>query len=353
MRPIIYQSIQFKTTTSPLRYSTSRSPLRRGFLLIWLVLACFALSPPAQAQLPNIFAADNPGGSVNSGGANIAYLQNTTGSDVTLTLDGNTITTKANRLNIFDRSSGTWVEKVILNQQSQPISIAGGSTSTLLNGLQVYYKLEDLTASSGTSLTLTNHGTVTFTAGKVNNAANFVSASSQYLSHANATAYQMGTGDFSYAFWVKFTIFTEKGIVDYGQSGASTGWAIDTIPLGGAAAGFQVSLSDGSTAPNYPYFNSTHMWNDGQWHLVVVTCSRSGNMVLYVDNSIDGSHSVTTNPGSVNSTNGFSLGANYAGGVLFDGSIDEFGLWNRVLTSTEIGHLWNGGAGTTYPFTGL
>src|SRR5437870_2051315 len=98
------------------------SPLRRGFLLIWLVLACFALSPPAQAQLPNIFAADDPSGSVNSGGANIAYLQNTTGSDVTLTLDGYTITTKANRLNIFDRSSGTWVEKVILDQQSQPTS---------------------------------------------------------------------------------------------------------------------------------------------------------------------------------------------------------------------------------------
>src|SRR5437870_9156416 len=155
------------------------SPLRRGFLLIWLVLACFALSPPARAQLPNIFAADNPSGSVNSGGANIAYLQNTTGSDVTLTLDGNTITTKANRLNIFDRSSGTWVEKVILYQQSQPISIAG--RSTLLNGLRVYYKLGDLTDSSGNSLTLTNHGGVTFTAGKVNNAANFVSASSRYL----------------------------------------------------------------------------------------------------------------------------------------------------------------------------
>src|SRR6266513_3307195 len=119
----MYHPIQFKTVTPPVRYSTGRSLLRRGFLLISLVLACLALSPPAQAQLPNIFAADNPSGSVNSGGANIAYLQNTTGSDVTLTLDGNTITIKANRLNIFDRSSGTWMlRKVILNQQSQPVS---------------------------------------------------------------------------------------------------------------------------------------------------------------------------------------------------------------------------------------
>src|SRR5436190_16467549 len=119
----MYKPIQFETTTASGRYSTRRSLLRRGFLLISLVLVCLALSPPVQAQLPSIFAADDPSGSVNSGGANIAYLQNTTGSDVTLTLDGTTITTKANRLNIFDRSSGTWVlQKVILNQQSQPVS---------------------------------------------------------------------------------------------------------------------------------------------------------------------------------------------------------------------------------------
>src|SRR5437016_4294130 len=126
----MYQPIQFKTVTPPVRYSTGRSFLRRGFLIISLVLACLALSPPVHAQLPNIFAADDPSGSVNSGGANIAYLQNTTGSDVTLTLDGTTITTKANRLNIFDRSSGTWVlQKVILNQQSQPVSPSDTSST--------------------------------------------------------------------------------------------------------------------------------------------------------------------------------------------------------------------------------
>jgi Concanavalin A-like lectin/glucanases superfamily len=348
---IIYQSIQFKTTTSPVRYSTSRSPLRRGFLLIWFVLACFALSPPAQAQLPNIFPADDPSGSVNSGGANIAYLQNTTGSDVTLTLDGNTITTKANRLNIFDRSSGTWVEKVILDQQSQPISIGG--RSTLLNGLRVYYKLGDLTDSSGNSLTLTNHGGVTFTAGKVNNAANFVSASTQYLSHADAAPFQMGTGDFSYALWIKFTATGTHAVLDYGQAGNTAGYATDAVDFGSGAVGFQIALSDGSRA-NYPFINTTHHnFNDGNWHLLVVTCSRSGNMVAYVDNVVEGSVSTSTATGSVNSTHGFALGADYFGTYLFDGSLDEFGLWNRVLTSTEITHLWNGGAGTTYPFTGL
>jgi hypothetical protein len=39
-----------KTTTPPIKNSISRSPLRRGFLLISLALACFALSPTARAQ---------------------------------------------------------------------------------------------------------------------------------------------------------------------------------------------------------------------------------------------------------------------------------------------------------------
>src|SRR6266581_237456 len=146
---IMYKPIQFEITTAPVRYFIGRSFLRRGFLLISLVLVCLALSPPAQAQLPSIFAADNPSGSVNSGGANIAYLQNTTGSDVTLTLDGNTITTKANRLNIFDRSSGTWVLRVIQDQQSQPVSPASQVTSnTFLTGLYAYYKLDEASGNA-------------------------------------------------------------------------------------------------------------------------------------------------------------------------------------------------------------
>src|SRR5438876_12374251 len=104
------------------------------------ILISLVLPAPAQAQLPNIFAADNPSGSLNSGGANIAYLQNTTGSNVTLTLDGNTITTKANRLNIFDRSSGVWVLRAIQDQQSQPVSPGSQVTSnTFLTGLYAYY----------------------------------------------------------------------------------------------------------------------------------------------------------------------------------------------------------------------
>jgi hypothetical protein len=44
--------IQLKTTASLIRNSISRAPLRRGLFLVPLVLACFALSPEAQAVVP-------------------------------------------------------------------------------------------------------------------------------------------------------------------------------------------------------------------------------------------------------------------------------------------------------------
>ena len=134
-RAIMCQSLQCKTTSLPVRSSSARSPLQRSLFGISLVLLSLCLSvAPVQAQTPKIFAADDPSGTVSSGGANIAYLQNTTQSDVTIKLDGTTIINRANRLNIFDKSSGSWIQRVILDRQSQPISIFM-PTNTLLTGL--------------------------------------------------------------------------------------------------------------------------------------------------------------------------------------------------------------------------
>src|SRR5213593_759161 len=53
MKTNMYKPIQLKNMTTPsVKNSISRSPLRLGFLLIPLALACFALSPPAQAVSP-------------------------------------------------------------------------------------------------------------------------------------------------------------------------------------------------------------------------------------------------------------------------------------------------------------
>jgi hypothetical protein len=103
----MYKLIEL-TNAIPVRTSTSRSPLRPGFLLLVLGLACFALSPAARAVTPapdggyaNFNTAEGEGAlfSLTSGAANTAIGfgaldSNTTGDDNTATgfdaLTGNT-----------------------------------------------------------------------------------------------------------------------------------------------------------------------------------------------------------------------------------------------------------------------
>jgi hypothetical protein len=216
--------------------------------------------------------------------------------------------------------------------------------STLLNGLQAYYKLEDLTDSSGHGLTLTNNGAVTFTAGKVGNAANFASASNQWLSHADNAAFQMGTGDITVAAWLKFTANESADLVIYGN------------PLGGAILGYGLvsasqhigcCIGDGTHAHEK---EGEATFNDGVWHLAIATFDRAGNASIYVDNGTPATVSITDVTGSVNHTGGLAIGGGVGGSHLSNSSIDEVGIWNRVLTSAERTALWNSGNGVTYPF---
>src|SRR5438046_8811628 len=70
-----------KTTTPLARDSISRSPLRYGLFLIPLVLAAFALSPTAQAQLSPPPDGGYPGNNTAEG--TDALFRLTTGTDNT------------------------------------------------------------------------------------------------------------------------------------------------------------------------------------------------------------------------------------------------------------------------------
>lgn len=244
---------------------------------------------------------------------------------------------------------------------NNPAPASGGST--LLNGLRAYYALSDVTdATGGTSLTNTN--AVTFVAGKVGNCANFVSSSSQKLTHADGAAYQMGTGAFTYACWFNTSQSAVlQPIFAYGDLGVS-GYAVQNVT--GTIRATVVS-SPGGLTDNVQ--NNT--FADGAWHLAVVVVDRggTGKLSLYVDNTNQGGSITSTTTGTVSSSQGFSLGFRLNASNQYDGQVDEVGIWNRALTGevtannghpaagTEIYKLFNGtgssGAGTTYPFTGV
>jgi hypothetical protein len=351
----MYQPIQLKTTSPPVRYSASRSPLRRGFLVISLVFACLALLPPAQAQLPNIFAADNPGGSANSGGANIAYLQNTTGSDVTLTLDGNTITTKANRLNIFDRSSGAWVLRVIQDQQSQPVSPASQVTSnTFLTGLYAYYKMDESSGnaidSSVNARTLTPASAVGSAAGIINTSRAFTGSCCAAFFRSPSTDFSPGANHFFTTFWMKAGTLTQNstdsGLIGKMSWSASDGeWLVyyrnDTNKVR-----MDVSLT-GLVASQIILESTAAIANTTDWYFIAAGWD-GANIKISVNG---GAYATAPFAGPVFSGNGidFSIGSE-GGGNYWNGNIDEVAIWigRNDLTISEVQQLYNNGAGLPF-----
>jgi len=219
---------------------------------------------------------------------------------------------------------------------------------SLLTGLRGYWKLDESAGatrndSSGNANHLTDHNTVGSSPGKIANAADFVSASSRYLSHADNAAFQMGaTTDFTVAFWIKYTAHNQV-CFGYGPFGTGNPHYIITT-----SSSLSANISDGSTQVTT---GELHSFDDNAWHFVVMTAARAGNLSLFVDNVLEGTPQSITAVGSLNNSLGLAIGADPSPQLFFDGSIDEVGIWSRVLTSQERSDLWNGGAGFTYPFS--
>jgi len=211
--------------------------------------------------------------------------------------------------------------------------------SPLLVDLQAYWNLND-NGSGGVSLldvtgngnNFTAQGTgTTLGAGIIDGCANF-DGSGYFLSGTTFSA----SSALTYAGWIKSTNIGEIGV--WGQIGygiAGTGYRL--LAIGGDIF-FQ--------APNADVVSTTGgTYNDGAWHYVVGIFDGT-DFSLYVDNVLIGSAGGTTGPSSIP----FFLNFSGDTGPLSACSIDEVGAWTRAITPTEVGDLWNDGAGITYPF---
>lgn len=231
----------------------------------------------------------------------------------------------------------------------------------LIDNLVSYWKLDEASDGSGAvtrndskgSNHLTDNNTTASAAGIISNGANFVLADSTYLSIADAsqTGLEPGSKDFSISFWIKMTsqpsASTERAIAGKAFGSAeSYSWVLlysnynPDIKLD-----FQVS-DDGSGLDQHLFAQTLA---NATWKHVVVCWDASAHSVeIYVDGSSIGTENTGTHTSIYDSSAPFRIGGtttNYT-----DGVIDEFGYWSRLLTSTEVTSLYNGGAGLAYPF---
>lgn len=129
-----------------------------------------------------------------------------------------------------------------------------------------------------------------------------------------------GTGDFTFEAWVKrastgtgnyHTIVGKRAYFGVGY----LWWITNTNSLR-----FYSSPAGGSIDLHYSSITDTN------WHHVAVTLDRDGNGVMYKDGSSVGSKDISTQTGSITSTQFFSIGQQMNGATglqPFDGTIDE------------------------------
>jgi hypothetical protein len=215
-----------------------------------------------------------------------------------------------------------------------------------------YWKLNE---SSGNAVD--SHGaysglntSVTYSGGKINNAADF-NGSSSYIKVASSSVISY-TDKITLSAWVKPASvihgYTDRGILSKNDGGSETflithlgdpSGLIDSFG-GFVLIGGSEKWIAGTTAPVA-----------GNWYHVVMTYDGSSQKIFVngvLENIIAVSGNINTNTSEV------VLGARGLVGStpsrVFNGQIDEVAYWNRALSEDEIVSLYKNGSGLQYPF---
>lgn len=225
---------------------------------------------------------------------------------------------------------------------------------SLRDGLISWWELNE---SSGTrsdahrSNDLTDNNTVGNTTGLVDDCAQFVRANVEYFSIPNASA-----GDFEGA--MDFTISAWCNWNDSDGLDAILTTFSDTSNVGiifrksnNAGGQIQMYVSGDGAVPSvvsYTLAPTTNTW----YHLVMTYNTTTGGIELFVDGS-----SVTTGTtdtgGPYAGSSDLLIGTqgNNTSAWAFNGEMDEFGFWDRILNQAEIDALYNSGSGIAYADT--
>jgi hypothetical protein len=187
------------------------------------------------------------------------------------------------------------------------------------------------TSGSGHSGTLINGPT--WTAGKFDNGVS-LDGTNDYVSVANPSTINLGTSNFTIALWIKrqatgaeHTIFSKT---------ANTSWVT-------AGKELYISGSDNKLkfgCAGLPELSSTGtITNDGLWHHVAVTFNDSSSTVtFYIDGVASGGG--TQNLLADVSTHVVKLGG-HPHPHTFRGQIDEFRIFSRALSASEVQTIMN------------
>lgn len=149
--------------------------------------------------------------------------------------------------------------------------------------------------------------------------------------------------------WFKWDTQTSNDIIigKYGDfaTGANyqNGWFFQSV----SGTGFRVACYN-DAGVGFTHSATTQPSNGSWTHAVIQIDTANSLLKFYVNGSKVGSDLAISGTFTFNNTSNLWFGKSV--GDMYDGSIDEVGIWSRVLSDAEITQLYNGGAGLAYPF---
>lgn len=210
------------------------------------------------------------------------------------------------------------------------------------DSLVLYYSFDDGKAIDGSGLN--NNGILAGTtlpvavAGINNNVESF--DGNGYIETADSISLDFGTGDFSIAFWIKTTkayqtIFDKRGSNPSGYSEAGYhAMVYSGVPL--------LQINDPEKGLYNYYSTQTMRIDDGEWHYVAFSIDRDSitGVKTYIDGTLAAQYNATYRTGNISNTANLLFGKHKNGSIELKGSLDEFMIFNKAITSTEVSSLY-------------
>jgi hypothetical protein len=249
---------------------------------------------------------------------------------------------------MFANYNGTWhddafdgkMDDIRVYNRELPASEAQyiyESTVQLTDGMTAKYKLDyDANDSVGTV-----NGTATgatFSSTETGKRSALFDGSNDYINLTDNDVFEVNATDSrTFSLWFKLDSSASSGFMHLlnkrNVSSNNNGWAM--YKESNNALAFQ--LVSGGTSAAYIVTNSA--LSNNTWYHVAVTVDRTNDiMKIYLNGTLQTSTASLTSVGSVASTNPLYMG--WGDNVAyFDGSMDDFRVWERALSASEISSL--------------
>lgn len=219
----------------------------------------------------------------------------------------------------------------------------------LTDNLVTYYKLDETSGTNVEDIHGTNNGTAndarvftTEATGIINTGADFTGGDDYINTNFNIYDVIDFDGNWSWNFWIKGS---DDGVFMGARSGSAPN------------ANLRFEMSDGvfhlrTYGFSIGFVTGTTLINDSEWHQLTFTQSTVDGVKLYVDANEDASSETILE--DIDIGYDWYLGtANRDDTDLWapiNATADEFGLWNKTLSSDGVSDLYNSGNSWAYPF---